>query len=74
MTIQGIEKLIASDWLSKNKKKYFMTLKDSIEKNNIFDEEKFKKNIEYIKTQDSMAKLQFKDCLSDLYSLIESYF
>ena len=74
LTIQGIEKLIASDWLSENKKKYFMTLKDSIEKNNIFDEEKFKKNIEYIKTQDSMAKLQFKDCLSDLYSLIESYF
>ena len=74
MTLEGIDKLIDGDFISQNKKKYFKNLKDSIKDNNLFDEQRFKKSIDYIKFQDSINKLQFKDCFPDLYHLISKYF
>jgi radical SAM protein with 4Fe4S-binding SPASM domain len=73
-SLEEIEKLIKSDFISKNKKEYFLSLYDSIKTNNSFNEIEFKKNIDYIKYQDSLNKLKFQDCFPELYNLISKYF
>jgi len=73
-TLEGFNKIIESDFMSQNKKEYFKKLYHSLEKESIFDERKHLSRINYIKYQDSLNKLKFKDCLPELYSLIEDDF
>jgi radical SAM protein with 4Fe4S-binding SPASM domain len=69
-----IEKIIKSDFITQNKKEYLLSLYYSIKKNNSFNETEFKKNIDYIKHQDSLNKLKFENCFPEMYNLISKYF
>jgi len=74
ITLEGIKKLIDCDFLSSDKKEYFESFYHLLKKNNNFNEKRFKKNIDYIKRQDSLNKLKFQDCFPELYNLISKYF
>ena len=73
-SLEGIDKLIKSDFMSIDKKKYLKNLADSLRNNNNFNINKFKKRISTIKKQDSLNKLQFQDCFPELYEICSEYF
>lgn len=73
-SIENINKLINSDFIDNDLKKYFKDLIINLEQNNKFDFKNFTITIEQIKFKDELNNLKFKDCLPELYDLTKDYF
>ena len=72
-SLDGINKLIDSNFISMDKKNMLNNLKNSLILKNKFNLNNFKKRMSYIKKQDEINKLKFEDCFPELLELIKDY-
>lgn len=72
--LSEINRVIAADFISDNKKFLLNSISKSLKENYSFDLNRFKATIGLIKMQDNINKLKFKDCFPELYDLISKYF